>query len=82
LGRTTLTRRQHLPSGPRPGTFFEVFLSRSRTIELQTRHGILNHENLIFDDLIVDRKYQFVFLFVPGPIKGATGSSGCPIALT
>jgi kynurenine formamidase len=50
--------------------------------ELQTKHGILNHENLIFDELIADRKYQFVFIFSPAPIKGATGSNGCPIAVT
>jgi len=50
--------------------------------ELQTKHGILNHENLIFDELIADRKYQFVYCFTPAPIKGATGSNGCPIAIT
>jgi kynurenine formamidase len=50
--------------------------------ELQTKHGILNHENLIFDELIADRKYQFAFIFVPAPIKGATGSNGSPIAVT
>jgi kynurenine formamidase len=50
--------------------------------ELQTKHGILNHENLIFDELIAERKYQFVYVFTPSPIKGATGSNGCPIALT
>jgi len=50
--------------------------------ELICKHGILNHENLTFDSLIADRKYQFVFIFVPAPIKGATGSNGCPIAVT
>jgi kynurenine formamidase len=50
--------------------------------ELQTKYGILNHENLIFDELIADRKYQFVYSFTPSPIKGATGSNGCPIAIT
>ncbi|MBR0696388.1 cyclase family protein [Bradyrhizobium lablabi] len=50
--------------------------------ELQTKHGIHNHENLIFDDLIADKKYQFVYCFAPAPIKGATGSNGCPIAIT
>src|SRR5262245_42695398 len=50
--------------------------------ELQTKHGILNHENLIFDELIADKKYQFVYCFTPAPIKGATGSNGCPIAIT
>jgi hypothetical protein len=28
--------------------------------ELQTKNGILNHENLIFDELIADKKYQFL----------------------
>lgn len=50
--------------------------------ELQTKHGIFNHENLTFDDLITDRKYQFVFIFAAAPIKGATGSNGTPIAIT
>jgi len=50
--------------------------------ELICKHGIVNHENLIFDELIADRKYQFVFIFAPAPIKGATGSNGTPIAIT
>jgi len=50
--------------------------------ELQTKHGIVNHENLVFDDLIAAGKYQFVYIFAPTPIKGATGSNGCPIAVT
>lgn len=50
--------------------------------ELITKHGIVNHENLNFDSLIADRKYQFVYIFCPSPIKGATGSNGCPIAVT
>jgi kynurenine formamidase len=50
--------------------------------ELLPKQGIFNHENLVFDSLLADRKYQFVYVFVPVPIKGATGSPGCPIALT
>ena len=50
--------------------------------ELQTKHGILNQENLVFDELIADRKYQFAYIFSPMPVKGATGSGGCPIAVT
>ena len=46
------------------------------------KHGIYNHENLVFDDLIKDKKYQFVYIFSPAPIKGATGSNGAPIAVT
>ena len=50
--------------------------------ELITKHGILNHENLNFDELIAERKYQFVYIYCPSPIKGATGSHGSPIAVT
>lgn len=50
--------------------------------ELQTKHGILNHETLTFDELIAERNYQFVYVFTPSPIKGATGSNGCRIAVT
>jgi kynurenine formamidase len=49
---------------------------------LQTKHGILNHENLVFDDLIADKKYQFVYSFTPVPIVGGTGSPGVPIGIT
>jgi kynurenine formamidase len=50
--------------------------------ELIAKHGIFNHENLMFDELIKDKKYQFVYIFSPAPIKGATGSNGGPIAVT
>ncbi len=50
--------------------------------ELLTRNGIFNHENLMFDELIKDKKYQFVYVFSPMPIKGATGSAGGPTAMT
>jgi kynurenine formamidase len=50
--------------------------------ELITKNGIFNHENLFFEELIKDKKYQFVYIFSPAPIKGATGSNGGPIAVT
>lgn len=50
--------------------------------ELITKNGIVNHENMTFDDLLADRKHQFVYVFTPMPIKGATGSGGCPIGIT
>ena len=59
-----------------------ILRGRRPHAELQTKNGILNHENLIFDELIADKKYQFVYSFTPSPIKGATGSNGCPIAIT
>lgn len=50
--------------------------------ELITKHGIFNHENLMFDELIAAKKYQFVYIFSPAPMKGATGSNGGPMAVT
>ncbi len=50
--------------------------------ELLTKNGIFNHENLRFEELIADKKYQFVYVFSPMPVKGATGSAGGPIAMT
>lgn len=50
--------------------------------ELICKHGIFNHENMNFDALLADKKYQFVYVFSPAPIKGATGSNGGPIAIT
>jgi kynurenine formamidase len=49
---------------------------------LITQAGVANHENLFFEELIKDGKYRFVYVFAPTPIKGATGSAGCPIAIT
>lgn len=50
--------------------------------ELITKNGILNHENLDFTELIRDRVHEFVYVFAPLRIKGATGSPGRPIAIT
>jgi hypothetical protein len=36
----------------------------------------------VFDDLIADKKYQFVYSFTPVPIAGGTGSPGVPIGMT
>jgi len=49
---------------------------------LLTQNGIFNHENLFFDELLKDGKYRFVYVFAPMPVKGATGSAGCPTAMT
>ena len=50
--------------------------------ELIAKNGIYNHENLDFTSLLADKKYQFVYIFSPAPIQGATGSNGGPIAVT
>ena len=49
--------------------------------ELITKHGIYNHENLDFTELLGDGVYEFVYVFAPLRMKGATGSPGRPIAI-
>jgi kynurenine formamidase len=49
--------------------------------ELIMKHGIYNHENLTLDELARDRVYEFLFVFTPLRLKGATGSPGRPIAI-
>jgi kynurenine formamidase len=50
-------------------------------IELIAKNGIFLHENLDFGELVRDGAYEFAYIFVPVPIKGATGSPGSPIAV-
>ncbi len=50
--------------------------------ELIAKNGIFIQENMVFDELLVDKKMQFVYSYTPSPIKGATGSHGCPVAIT
>jgi kynurenine formamidase len=49
--------------------------------ELITKNGIFLHENLDLSALGNDRVYEFVYVFAPLRIKGATGSPGRPIAI-
>jgi len=49
--------------------------------ELLTKNGIYNHENLDLSELVRDRVWEFAYVFVPVPLKGATGSPGSPIAV-
>ena len=48
---------------------------------LQTRHGIVNQENMVLSGLAADKVYVFTYMYSPAPIAGATGSIGAPIAL-
>jgi kynurenine formamidase len=50
-------------------------------IKLQTKRGIWNIENLDFGQLVADKAYEFLFVWSPLKIKGATGSPGNPIAI-
>jgi len=50
-------------------------------IKLQTKRGIWNLENLDLSQLVADRAYEFLFVWAPLKMKGATGSPGNPMAL-
>ena len=50
-------------------------------VQLQTRHGIWNIENLDLTQLVEDKAYEFLFVWSPLKIKGGTGSPGNPVAL-
>ncbi len=48
---------------------------------LITHHGIPNFEFMSFDDVIADGVYEFMFVFAPLRVTGATGSPGRPLAI-
>ena len=48
---------------------------------IQTRYGIWNIENLDFSPLLEDNVSEFLFVWAPLKIVGATGSPGNPVAL-
>jgi kynurenine formamidase len=49
--------------------------------EMQTRHGIWNIENLDFEPLLNEQVYEFVLVWAPLKMVGATGSPGNPVAI-
>lgn len=49
--------------------------------EMQTRRGIWNIENLDFAPLLREKAYEFLFVWAPLKVVGATGSPGNPMAL-
>jgi len=49
--------------------------------ELQTRRGIWNLEHLDFTPLIREEVYEFLFVWSPLKMVGATGSPGNPVVL-
>ncbi|MDA0195643.1 MAG: cyclase family protein [Bacteroidetes bacterium] len=50
-------------------------------MELTMKNGIFNLEWMNFETLAADKAYQFMFIFTPLRIKGATGSPGRPLAI-
>ena len=49
--------------------------------ELQAQHGIWNIENLDFEPLLKDKVSEFLFVWAPLKMVGATGSPGNPVVL-
>ena len=49
--------------------------------DLMLLHGILNLEFMTFESLLADDVYEFLFIFTPLRLKGATGSPGRPLAI-
>ena len=50
-------------------------------LRLQTKRGIWNIENLDLTQLVEDNVYEFLFVWSPLKLKGASGSPGNPLAL-
>jgi kynurenine formamidase len=64
-----------LPTGENKDRFAEAHQ------QLITRSGVYNHENLDLSALAKDKVYEFVYVFAPLRLKGATGSPGNPFAV-
>ena len=60
---------------PNPGMEYPVHQ------ELLVKAGIFNLENMVYDELLADEAYEFLFVFTPIRFKGGTGSPGRPIAI-
>jgi kynurenine formamidase len=63
------------PVGEREG------FATSCHVEMQTRRGIWNIENLDFSPLLADGVSEFLFVWAPLRLVGASGSPGNPVAL-
>lgn len=50
-------------------------------LELIPKRGIWNLENLDLSQLVADNVSEFLFVWSPLKMKGATGSPGNPVAL-
>jgi hypothetical protein len=49
--------------------------------DLVLKNGIFNLEYMTFEGLLADQVYEFLFIFTPLPLEGATGSPGRPLAI-
>jgi len=68
---------EHIPSADPKGAFYIHNL-------METVNGIWNIENLnsdVLGQMAKDGVYDFLFIYIPVPLAGATGSPGEPIAI-
>jgi kynurenine formamidase len=68
---------EHIPSADPKGAFYIHNL-------METVNGIWNIENLnsdVMGQMAKDGVYEFLFIYIPVPLAGATGSPGEPIAI-
>ena len=49
--------------------------------DVTLKHGIFNLEWMRFEGLLADGAHEFLFVFTPLRLKGATGSPGRPLAI-
>jgi kynurenine formamidase len=49
--------------------------------DVTLKHGIFNLEWMRFEGLLADGVHEFLFVFTPLRLKGATGSPGRPLAI-
>ncbi len=49
--------------------------------DLMLLNGVFNLEFMAFETLLADEVYEFLFVFTPLRLKGATGSPGRPLAI-
>lgn len=49
--------------------------------ELMMKNGVFNIENMVYDSLVEDEVYEFLFIATPIRFQGATGSPLRPIAI-
>ena len=45
------------------------------------KNGIFNLEYMKFEELLSEQVYEFLFVFTPLRLRGATGSPGRPLAI-
>lgn len=59
------------------GSTTDVYYNGVPSSEMHDPYGLARR----FDELLADRVHEFLFVFTPLRLKGATGSPGRPLAI-